>query len=297
MPKRPEPGQAPDQALRPRAAWALAAALALGGCAVTPSAEEPEHSSAVLQQIAARLPGDYLSVREDDLGARTLTIERRSGDGVTGLALSMIQSGGGEVRRYGIRLEPGAMDNRLDGEFALLDSRGSARRSCPMAFHLNEQGLVGETDPASCRFGEESESVGLLKEIAFDGSTLRIGDRLVDPETGEPLGPDQIIRFLPSRAFSGWLGVREGEEWRVARDFKLQTGGDIEPLDAAQMSLGVSITLNYYRMERGSDETLMRLTVTELRTGRVVAESWAAPGSATIGLVLPDLQVGLSLVK
>lgn len=296
MPKCPEPAA---QTPRPRAAWASAAALALllGGCAVTPSAEEPEHSSPALQQIAARLPGDYLSVREDDLGARTLTIERRGGDGVTDLALSMTQSGGDAVRRYGLKLAPGAMDNRLDGEFALLDPQGRARRSCSMDFHLTERGLVGETDPASCRFGEQSETVGLLKEIAFDGRVLRIGDRLIDPESGEPLGPDQVIRFLPSRAFSGWLGVREGEEWRVARDFSLQTGASIEPLDAAQMSLGISIALNYYRMERGGNEILMRLTVTESGTGEILAESWAAAGSETIGVALPDLQVGLSLTE
>ncbi len=299
MPKRPEPASAPARTRRPRASWLSVAALVLllGGCAITPGAETPERPSPVLQQIAARLPGDYLSVREDGLDSRALSIERRNSADATGLAFSMVQSGGGNVHHYGLRLDRGPMANRLDGEFALLGSRGQVRRSCPMDFHLSEQGLVGETDPASCRFGEESEAVGLLKEIAFDGSLLRIGDRLVDPETSEPLGPDQIIRFLPSRTFSGWLGVREGEEWRVARDFSLQTGTDIEPLDAADMSLGLSIALNYYRMERGSDETLMRLTVTELRTGKVLAESWAAPGSATIGVALPDLQVGLRLTK
>lgn len=299
MQKRPEHGSEPAQTLRSRAARvsAVALALLLGGCAVTPGAEEPERPWPVLRQIAERLPGNYLSVREEGLGERALSIERRNGDDATGLVLSMIQSDGEGMRRYGLKLEPGALENRLDGEFALLDARGRVRRSCPMDFHLTERELVGKTDPASCRFGEESESVGLLKEIAFDGSMLRIGDRLVDPATGEPLGPDQIIRFLPSRAYSGWLGIREGEQWRVARDFKLQTGGNIEPVDAADMSLGISIALNYYRMERGSDETLMRLTVTELRTGKVVAESWAAPGSATIGVALPDLQVGLGLAK
>lgn len=242
------------------------------------------------------MPGEYVSVREDQRPAQALTISREAGGEGNRLGLSMRQAAvnGEDARRFGLKLEPGAMSNRLEGEFALLDPQGRARRSCPMTFQVSERGLVGETDPTSCRFGDGEDSVGLLKEIAFDGSELTIGDRLVSPDSGEAVGNDRIIRFLPARGYEGWLGVQEDGQWRVARNFSLRTGESIEPLDAAEMSLGLSISLNYYRMERGGDETLMRLTVTRLEDGSVVAEAWAAPGSDTIGVALPDLQVGLS---
>lgn len=309
MPVHPEvSGKARSHRHRPvvrrqATAWTIAgmASLLLAACAATPRTPEApdrgDRPSPAMQQIATRLPGDYISVREDDRSGQSLSIERRSGEGPDSLALSMIQQDidGETTRRYGLRLEPAAIDNRLKGSFALLDPGGQVRRSCPMDFHLTERGLVGETDPVSCQFGEGAEAVGLLKEIAFDGRQISIGDRLVDPRSGEPRGQDRVIHFLPTAAFSGWLGVRDGEEWRIARDFRLTTGARIEPLDAAEMSLGYEIGLNYYRMERGETGTLMRLTVTELRSGEILAESWAAPGSRTIGIALPDLQVGLRM--
>lgn len=271
--------------------------LVLSACATAPPTTETEGPSPLLREIGARMPGEYVSVREENRPVQTLSIGRREDDDSRSLGLSMIQAGadGENVRRYGLKLTPSGLENRLDGEFALLGARGQVRRSCPMDFHASGQAIIGETDPAACRFGDGERSVGLLKEIAFDGRSITIGDRLVDPESGEALGRDRIIRFLPVRDYEGWLGVREGEEWRVARDFALRTGGNAEPLDAADMSLGVSIALGYYRMERGADEALLRLSVTDRRSGVIVAESWAEPGTSTIGIALPDLQVGLRL--
>lgn len=282
--------------------WAMVGlvALMLVGCATAPqTSTAPDRPSPALQQIATRLPGEYVSVREEDRPVQSLRIERRSGSESDRVAFSLIQTdaGGTNERRYGLSLQAAKLENRLDGRFALLNPQGKARRSCPMKFHLTDRGLVGETDPASCRFGEGAETVGLLKEMAFDGRSIRIGDRLVEADSGEPRGEDQVIRFFPARPFSGWLGVREGEEWRIARDFRLRPGVGVEPLDAADMSLGVLIELNYYRMERGNNDILLRLTVTDVESGKTIAESWAAPGSRNIGVALPDFQVGLSIAS
>lgn len=287
--------------LRSVGCWALAGGVLLplmAGCAATSQKQTSAERvpSPAMQQIANRLPGEYISIRDEDRPAQSLRIERRSSSGPEILALSLVQNDadGGNLRRYGLRLEAGSVENRLEGEFALLQAGGQARRSCPMDFHLTERGLVGETDPASCLFGEGAAAVGLLKEIAFDGRRISIGDRLVDPASGQARGDDQVIRFLPAPVYSGWLGVREGGDWRVARDFRLTTGGQIEPLDAAQMSLGVSIEVAYYRMEDDDSDTLMRLTLSDPDSGDIIAESWAEPGSRTIGVALPDLQVGLN---
>lgn len=302
MPKHAEP----DPSLRARrrrpdgGRWAPIGLLALilAGCAAAPeTSTAPDRPAPVLQQIATRLPGQYVSIRDEDRAIQTMSIERRAASESGGVAFSLIQSDadGANERRFGLSLRSGKLENRLDGRYALLGPQGEVRRSCQMKFHVTERGLVGETDPASCRFGEGAEAVGLLKEIAFDGRGIRIGDRLMDPESGEPRGKDQVIRFFPAREFSGWLGIREGDEWRVARDFSLRPGVAIEPLDAADMSLGFSIELNYYRMERETEDTLLRLTVTDSESGETVAESWTEPGSQNIGVALPDLQVGLSV--
>lgn len=288
-------------ARRHAGSWCPAALLlsVLAGCATTSGPPAPaEAPSPILRELAERLPGEYVSVRGQDSPAQILRVEVRNGGGEDRLGLLMVQqeAGANRDRRFGLQLEPAAIANRLEGRFALLEGGDQVRRSCPMDFHLTGQALVGETDPASCRFGEGAETVGLLKEIAFDGRQISIGDRLVDPETGESLGEDLVIRFLPAPEYSGWLGVREGDEWRVASDFTLPMGEGIEPLDAAEMSLGVSLELAYYQIDargEGTDATLLRLSVTELSTGRIIAESWAEPGSRRIGLALPDFQVGL----
>jgi len=223
-------------------------------------------------------------------------VERRDAGNHRGLALSLIQAADGDERPryYGVELEPTDSDSRLTGRFALLGSKGSVRKSCPMQFHITRQGLVGETTPDSCRFGEGNDEIGLLKEFAFDGRGITIGDRLVDLQSDQPQGGDQVIDFLPAHDFNGWLGTFEGGEWRVARDFTLRTGEHAVPLDAADMGFGIALALNYYRMEQSGQQTLMRLTVTDRESGDVIAEAWAEPGSGSLGIALPDLQVGLS---
>ncbi|MDZ7790030.1 MAG: hypothetical protein U5L08_05935 [Xanthomonadales bacterium] len=223
-------------------------------------------------------------------------MERRDADNDRSLALSLIQTADGDEqpRYYGVELEPTDIDSRLTGRFALLGPEGSVRKSCPMQFHITRQGLVGETTPDSCRFGEGDDEIGLLKEFVFDGRGITIGDRLVDLQSDQPRGDDQVIDFLPAQDFNGWLGILEGGEWRVARDFTLRTGEHNVPLDAADMDLGIALALNYYRMEQSGRQTLMRLTVTDRESGKIIAETWAEPGSGTLGIALPDLQVGLT---
>lgn len=272
--------------------------LLLAACA-TSGPSGPELPSA-LARIEATLPGRYVSVTGDGAPAQSLTIESRSGTDPATLDFEMRQRGDdGGTRRFGLKIGSGSGPNRFDGEFAPLDSVGNAVRSCAMRFHVRDEGLIGETDPAECRFGEGDEATGLLKEIAFDGRRLVIGERLVDPQDGSGRKRDEILTFLPAPDYSGWLGVRDGhgEDWRVARELALAPGEAAEPLDAAEMTLGVRLDLNYYRMERDEEAILMRLTVTDSDSGELIGEAWAAPGSPSIGLALPELQVGLDRTR
>jgi hypothetical protein len=278
-------------------AIALVAAMLLQGCAGSPERVAPAPpDNPALDQIALRLPGEYISVRGEDRGVQRLTIEGRSGERPGARAFSMTQRAteGGPVRRFGLILEPSRLDNRLDGELALLDANEQARRGCAMRFHLNGRELVGETDPADCLFGEGADRVGLLKEMSFDGRRLAIADRLIDPETGQGRGPDSVIRFYPRTNFEGWLGVRDGDDWRVARELTLGPGESVVPLDAAEMSLGLSVSLDYYRIDRDGGRVVLRLTVRRSDSGEILGEAWSEPGSPELGLALPDLQFGLS---
>lgn len=282
-----------------RSGWVLAAlaAIALAGCASTaPTSDDTrDQPPPILRQAAAGLPGEYVSIRDGDRTVQRLRIETRSATAPNALGLLMVQTDrdGSNARRFGLQLEPTDVDHRLAGNFAILDGRGQSRRSCPMRFHVTGEGLVGETDPESCEFGEGDEAVGVLKEIAFGGRRITIADRLVDPDSQASLGADQVIRFLPAVEFSGWLGVRESSDWRVAREFSIRVGQRLEPLDAADMSLGLALALDYYRMEREDAAPMLRLTVVDAESGEVIAESWAEPGSGSIGLALEELQVGL----
>lgn len=275
----------------------LAPALLLATACATSGSSEPELSPA-LARIQAALPGRYVSVTTDGAPAQELVIETRPGDDSSALAFHMRQRGGpGSTRRFGLKLGRGSGANQFDGEFAPLDSGGNAVRSCAMQFHLRDGGLVGETDPADCRFGEGEQVTGLLKEIAFDGRRLVIGERLVDPQDGSSRSRDEILTFLPAADYTGWLGVRDGDGWRVARELSLAPGGSAEPLDAAEMTLGVDLRLQYYRMDREEQTILLRLTVNDSETGDLLGEAWSEPGSSSIGLALPELQIGLSRVR
>jgi hypothetical protein len=281
----------------PTAFLAAVLALILSACAASP-ARQPETppETPVLAQLEARLPGRYVSVRGGDQPFQHLRIERVDAQAGRELELRLTQRGerGSPARVFGLRLSATTIATRLRGELALLDASGESRRSCPMVFQAGDEGLVGETDAGQCLFGVGDETVGLLKEMAFDGSRLTIGDRLIDPASGQPRGEDRVITFLPELEFEGWAGRLEGERWRVAQSFSLAPGqGTTEPLDAADMPLGFGISLDYYRMEQNPEDILLRLTVRDPNTGEISGEAWAEPQSGRIGLALPTIQVGL----
>jgi hypothetical protein len=286
---------------RPEIALAVGAML-LTACASAPGPDRARPAlSPELQQVAVALPGRYVSIlsRNRPGPAQALDIERRSTDNENALGLLMTQGSAGDeraARRFGLTLTAGRSAGRLDGRFAPLAADGSAIASCDMQFRLTAGRLVGATDPSQCRFGSGEAARGLLKEIAFDGTRLTVGDRIVGDDGAAE--PDRIVTFLPARRYTGWLGRREGDGWRIAREIALAPDGrTLRPSDAADMSLGVDLKLAYYRTEGESAERVLRLTVLDADSGDVLGETWSEPQSDSLGLVLPDLQVGLSRVR
>lgn len=286
MPMRPD-----------RILFALAMIGLVGGCAVAPESDREENRTPpVISQLAATLPGRYTTVTESDADQTlSLEVDLAPSDSNDALKLWMVQRSADEdPRQFALTIVAEGEADRMGGSFAPLSRNRETGRHCDMVFRVNERGLAGETDPGECRFGEAGNETGLLKEIAFDGRQLVIGDRLVDLTTGEPAAPDRIHEFYRVRTLSGWAGVRNGDSWRIARDLELDSGaGMIEPVDAAGMGLGIRIGLSYYRMERGEARVMLRLSVTDSESGELIGESWADPDSRSVGLALSDLQVGL----
>jgi len=296
---RPQHGPAFRRALRLLTA-ALPLVFILGGCADMGARKDPSPASdnlQLLEQIAGRMPGDYTSAGSHGSPGQLLSIQHQTGAGSTTLELLITQYSPGDEhrRRFVLSLMPAEIADRLDGSLALLDAENRPRRSCRMKFHATSQSLVGETSPEECLFGQGAEQVGLLKEISFDGDRIDIGDRLINAQTGQAQTPDQVITFLPALHYSGWAGERDGSSWRVAREFTLVPGhAGVQLRDAAGMALGKTARLAYYRLDNNSDTDLLRLTITDTDSGEQIAEAWAEPGSNSIGLSLPEFQIGLT---
>lgn len=271
--------------------------LLLSGCTTTPDrpGDMTVGMDPMLAELANALPGRYASLAasaQDQGGQLQLTVERESLLDPDRVAFMLIQNQPGQVeRRFLLGLEPAGEQGHFNGRFAPISRSGEIQRDCRMVFQLRDNGFSGQTRPDECRFGEGDQATGLIKEIAFDGSQLVIGDRLVRLLDGSSAAPDQVHVFFPVRRFEGWAGRMEDGDWRRASSFVVSSGGTyVEPADAAGMSLGFGIELRRHQLPQGH---ILRLSVTDLDSGQLIGESWADPDAEALGLALPDLQVGL----
>ncbi|HKL52045.1 MAG TPA: hypothetical protein VJ908_12830 [Wenzhouxiangellaceae bacterium] len=279
----------------------------LAGCAAPAEREIGEAGLAAAERVARTLAGSYAgrssaSANEGDstelirLDAR---IERVAPGGVE--TFMSQRQGEGAARDFALILRPTAVATRLEGTFSPLDAQGRPVGSCPIEVIVRRDGFVARTDAGTCRFGAGGEEVALIKEIAHDGQTLVIGDRVVDPESGETRLSDRVIQFERVRGYSGWIGVRDSGAhdsqgaWRVADEISIRSDGlGLDPQDAAGMALGVTLDLAPYRVREG-EPPVLRLRVFDSASGELLGQSWADPLATRIGIALPTIQVGLRL--
>ncbi len=186
--------------------------------------------------------------------------------------------------------QPSSALGEIAAEFAPVGADGQVRARCPMRFAARREGLSGQTDPANCNFG----GTALLKEIAFDGATLVIADRVMSWPEAEPVADDQVHEFRPVRRYSGWAGVRDGDDWRVATAIELESDLEpLEPVDAGGMGLDFEVRLGHYRSAPGSDP-ILRMEVTDAESGRLVGYAWADPEATSLGFANHQIQIGLT---
>ncbi len=276
--------------------------LLVAGCATAPETASDFSSpqTRALMEISQALPGEYLSSRNrqqresSELPLR-ISIERMPSEQLEQAGFMLSQRQGDAQPRHFLIAMNAEPSGRVAGAFAPLDEIGQVRRRCDMRFTIHSNGFSGETDPETCRFGAD-QNTGLLKEIAFDGNRLVIADRLIDLTNGEPLAGDQVYRLIRSRTYSGWAGRLEGDNWRLVREFDLATGDSRQPDDAAGMTLGLAVDLEAIELQEG-EEIVLRLNVTDNQTGEVLGQAWADPEAESLGIALPDIQIGLRLLR
>jgi len=279
----------------------------LAGCAASGDREAAKPGLGSAERVARMLAGSYAGrssagaagADSAELVRLDARVERIASDGVQ---TSMSQRhGGGPERNFTLIFRPGTVAGRLEGTFAPLNAQGRPVGSCPIEVVVRSDGFVARTNAGTCRFGAGSEEVALIKEIAHDGHTLVIGDRVVDPDSGQNRMSDQILQLERIRGYSGWVGVRDagepgsGDAWRMANGVLIQSDGlGLDPEDAAGMALGVTLDLAPYRVREG-EPPVLRLRVFDSASGQLLGQSWADPLATRIGLALPAVQVGLRL--
>lgn len=288
--------------MSPKAIVLVTGALILSACATNLSRNDEatagSETGAIgeLEALAARMPGRYGAARrldEESPGVQ-MTLSARFGDN-SDLLLELREERESRQRGFILALERVGPSPFIPGRFIPLQSDGTASaRGCRMRFRLRGDVISGETDPAQCRFGTGEQAVGLLKEIALDGSQIVIADQLSTPGGDADAEPD-ILRLHRLGEFRGQVRVRDrdGSGWRTAERMAVDVGGRrIEPVDAAGMSLGILVGLDLIAGQQPG-EPLLYLQVTEARTGQVLGQSWGEPQAARIGLALERVQVDL----
>jgi hypothetical protein len=268
--------------------------LLLIGCAGTSErARDSEPRAAGLEEIAAAIAGDYVSIRSPADTTEPTALRVVALPHAAGMALELNQRRGSIERVFRLELEPAATPDLFSARFIPLRIQQAASSpACAMSFRLSAGRLVGATDPNECRFQSGERSLGLLKEIAFEGDRVLMADQLM-LEDGSPLAVPDRLTLGRVAHFSGTLAQRDGEAWRIARNVSLTSGGNlIEPIDAAGMSLGVLLNLELVDNQE-MRTSVLRLQVVDETSGQVKAEVWNAVDSNLIGLALQTLRIEL----
>ncbi|MCA1778805.1 MAG: hypothetical protein LC637_05345 [Xanthomonadaceae bacterium] len=273
------------------------------------SAQSARDSAAGLAYVAGLLEGRYAGVASTVSNEQTGIAGQVPDPVLVRMAVQVVEGGAEGVvvrleqrsddaaaRIFRLTFRPSALATRLIGRFAPLDAQGRELGSCPIEIQIRENGFVARTAAESCAFGH-GQTTSLVKEIAHDGQTMVIGDRVLDSDSGRSMLPDQILELERVHSFRGWIGVRETDEgpWRINHPIELDSdGGELRPDDAAGMSMGIALDLAPYRARR-DEPPVLRLRAFDLETGTLLGQAWTDLGATRIGIALSGLQVGLAL--
>lgn len=284
---------------RPTAA-VCGAALLLSACAAGPDPTPAPSEPGAAEGVARLWEGEYVGRARGDAASELVRMQvglERAEPGAAELAV--LQSDGGDRRRFRIGLAATRLATRLSGSFAPLNADGEPLGSCPLSVRIRASGFVASTSAETCRFDRGGSALGLVKEIAHDGARMIIADRVVDADSGEAVQPDRVIELHRVRTFEAFAGVRAAgdDAWRVARRFRVRSDGGVhEPADAGGMPLGLRLELAPYLDAEGGAVAL-RLRVFDAGDGELLGQAWADPAAAQLGIAVPGVQVGLRAAR
>ena len=140
--------------------------------------------------------------------------------------------------------------------------------------------------------------VSLVKDFALSATAIDIGDRIIDPASGDSLREDAVFRFSRMRQYQGWAGIKPAgtADWQLARPLKVWSdGGTAQLVDLAGEPMGYSIRLAQVPW-RTDQDTILRLDLVEKSSGEIIAYSWADKSALSVGINLGWIQVGLTQI-
>lgn len=264
-------------------------------CTTSPSRPSPKapntENSVTSLVLFDQWMGDYVSI--DPVGWR-LNVER------------MPQPGTLSQRRFLLTqthqdssIAPRAFDLLVAQNDAGISSSFSPRsengvdRACPLNWQWSGTGarlLFGRSSPDTCQFQADGQSLGLIKEMSFDGQTLRFADQLIDMNTGAPYLPLQITQFEKVERFQATVARQDGEQWRIAEATNLPSDGQRRAIvDAAGMPMDIALSIEPRMLH---DQIHWVLVISEADTSDVIGQAWSRRGSTqTLGWASADTQV------
>ncbi len=273
----------------------LTTLLLLGACAVSPSQNHSINVSADANieslTVFDRLIGTYASTKPTGW---QLTIEPLPETNAFKRRYALTQSqpaGADRVFFLSVAREGQALTGSFTAQPLITDANP---RACQMTWQWatgtsGAKVLLGSTSLDSCQFEGEGQQLGLIKELAFDGQTLRFADQLFEIESGRPYLETQTTDFQRVQRFSASVARLDGDQWRVAAVTNLPSDGQRRAVeDAAGMSLGIAVSVEPRILH---DQLHWLAVISDPQNTDVLGQVWATDNSQTFGWAGLDLQV------
>lgn len=283
-----------------RLAWTTAALLLVAGCSASmqrnPSPAEPSGNAIALQSRLSTLVGQFGTAIRLSEPEPLVTMRVAPGPAnAEAWVLEFLQTSPDGQRGFLLEFQRVFNGTEIAAEFIPMQSNGRlSQQSCSMRFRLLPGVLTGETDPESCRFGEGTGSVGLLKEIALTERQIIIADRLLRSAGMDEQSTD-VLRLHRLARFTGSVRFRSdtGQPWRLSEAITLDVAdAALEPSDAAGMPLDVLIRLLLIEGQT-PEEPLLHLQAVNPTTGNVLGQAWGDAQTDRIGMSLDTTQIDL----
>ncbi|HET9031526.1 MAG TPA: hypothetical protein VFN25_01340 [Dokdonella sp.] len=171
--------------------------------------------------------------------------------------------------------------------------------ACALHGAATSNGLEVRADLASCQTvapGVGPSAALLPLSISHDGDSLHV--RLY---ADQARGPDARVDARKIRWYSGWAAINgagpdarpESTDWHMNRDLRISNEGGKAALKWRDgQNSGYSLELERATYRDGNVQ-VVKLSVIDDASGRVLAYSWANPEATRIGINLGWVQVGL----